>query len=72
MKIINNIFYENQWKKSLSKKFFSRKSLINKKKFFYPEVNRDDIQRVILSAKSGLKINKEINLPERQKFIYQI
>ncbi len=72
MKIINNIFYENQWKKSLSKKFFSRKSLINKKKFFYPEVNRDDIQRVILSAKSGLKINKEINLSERQKFIYQI
>ena len=54
--------------KSLSKKFFSRKSLINKK-ILLSEVNRDDIQRVILSAKSGLKINKEINLPERQKFI---
>ena len=35
-----HIFYLNKWKKSSSKEFFSRKSLVDKKKFFYAESNK--------------------------------
>lgn len=68
----NCIFYFNQWKKSTSKEFFSRKSLVNKKKFIYVESNNDDIKKSILSAKTGLEKNQKLALIERKKFLYKI
>ena len=62
MKNSSYIFYLNQWKKSTSKNVFSRKSLINKKTFFYAESNNSDIKKTISSAKIGLKTNKVLNI----------
>ena len=72
MKKKGHIFYLNEWKKSTSKEFFYRKSLVNKNKFFYAESNNDDVKKTILSAKIGLKKNKQLSLFERKKFIYKI
>ncbi|MDB3938913.1 aldehyde dehydrogenase family protein [Candidatus Pelagibacter sp.] len=66
------IFYLNQWKKSTSKDVFSRKSLINKKTFFYAESNNSDIKKIISSAKVGLKTNKVLKFIERKKYLYKI
>lgn len=72
MKKISRIFYLNQWKKSASKKFFFRKSPIDDKIINYAESNNNDIQKTILSAKIGLKNNKELKFIERKKFLYKI
>ena len=72
MKKISRIFYLNQWKKSASKKFFFRKSLIDNKIINYADSNNNDIQKTILSAKIGLKNNKELKFTERKKFLYKI
>ena len=72
MKKISHIFHSNKWEKSLSKKSYFRKSLINKKTFHYAEANINDLKKIILSAKKGLKENQDIRLNERKKFIYKI
>ena len=72
MKKISHIFYSNQWKQSLSKKSYFRKSLINQKNFHYAEANINDLKNVILSAKKGLEKNQDFEFNERKKFIYKI
>ena len=68
----NYIFYFNQWKKSTSKKIFSRKSLVDKRKFVYIESSANDISKSIISAKNGLEENKKLDLVDRKKFLYKI
>ena len=73
MKKLNSIFYDNKWKKSDSRKFFRRNSLLQKKKtFVYPECNSIDINNIIISAQSGLKNNRNFKFFDRQKYIYKI
>ena len=47
MKNSSYIFCQNQLKKNMSKDFFSRNSLINKKTFFYTECNNNDIKKIV-------------------------
>lgn len=68
----NYIFYFNQWKKSTSKKIFSRKSLVDKRKFVYIESSANDISKSIISAKNGLEENKKLDLVDRKKYLYKI
>lgn len=72
MNKISNIFYKNQWKKSLSKQNYFRKSLVNKKIFTYAESNNSDLKNIILSAREGLKKNKNLKLKQRKAFLYKI
>ena len=72
MKKKGYIFYLNQWRKSTSEEYFVRNSLINKKKFFYAEANKDDVKKTINSAKIGLQNNKELDFTERKNFCSKI
>ena len=72
MKKLNKIFYDNEWRISSSNKYFKSNTFNSKKIFYYPECNKLDIQRTILSAKRGFQYNKKLNLIERKKFIFKI
>lgn len=72
MKKLNKIFYDNEWRISSSNKYFKSNTFNSKKIFYYPECNKLDIQRTILSAKKGFQYNKNLNLIERKKFIFKI
>tara|TARA_B100001057_G_C22867037_1_gene957007 strand:+ start:4531 stop:5937 length:1407 start_codon:yes stop_codon:yes gene_type:complete len=69
---VEKIFYDNKWISSLSNKVYSKKSLINKNVFHYADCSSKDLNKVILSAKLGLEINKNLKISERQKILKKI
>ena len=62
------VFYNNSWKKSHSKIFYNRKSLVNKLNFKYPDCNKKDLQEMLVSAEKGLNENKVTSFKERSFF----
>ena len=54
------IFFNNKWFDSNSKKFFRNKSFLIKKIYSYPNCNLRDLEMEIESAKNGLKLNKNL------------
>ena len=72
MKFKYALFYNNQWNKSVSGKFYKRNLVISKKSLLYAESNEVDCDNAIKSAKQGLKTNKKFSFKLRQEFIYKI
>ena len=72
MILAQKIFYLNLWKKSFSKKKFTRKTFKKNKKIIYSNCNKKDLSLVINSAKLGLKANSNLSFNERKKKLYKI
>ena len=71
MILAQKIFYLNLWKKSFSKKKFTRKTFKKNKKIIYSNCNKKDLSLVINSAKLGLKANSNLSFNERKKKLYK-
>ena len=72
MILAQKIFYLNLWKRSFSKKKFTRKTFKKNKKIIYSNCNKKDLSLVINSAKIGLKANSNLSFNERKKKLYKI
>lgn len=66
------VFYNNSWKKSHSKIFYNRKSLVNNLNFQYPDCNKKDLQEMLVSAEKGLNENKVTSFKERSFLLKKV